>query len=73
VFSRDGATLYLLATRDDGRRGVWSVPMAGGTARLVVSADDPGLSLFGALSVGPDRLYATVSQYESDVWVMRLR
>jgi hypothetical protein len=24
-------------------------------------------------SVGPDRLYLTVSQYESDIWVAKLR
>jgi hypothetical protein len=29
--------------------------------------------LLGAISVGRDELYATVSEYESDIWVMSLR
>ncbi len=63
VFSRDGATLYVIAAQEDGRRGVWGIPVGGGPARLVVSSDDPALFFFGFLSVGPDRLYATVSEY----------
>ena len=73
VFSRDGATLYMLATRADGQLGLWGIPMAGRTPRLVVSAGDAALSLYGALSVSTDRLFATVSELEGDVWVMRLR
>jgi Tol biopolymer transport system component/DNA-binding SARP family transcriptional activator len=72
-YSRDGVTLYLVAAHEDGRKGIWGIPVGGGAARLVASSDDPALSFFGSLSIGPDRLYATVSQYESDVWAMRLR
>jgi serine/threonine-protein kinase len=72
-YSRDGHTIYLPATHRDGRRGVWAVPASGGPARLVVAADDPAVALMGALSVGPDRLYVTVAEYESDIWVAKLR
>jgi len=72
-FSRDGAVLYIFAAHDDGRRGIWAIPWRGGTPRLLVADDDPARALYGAISVGPDRLYATVSEYESDVWVMNLR
>lgn len=72
-YSRDGGTLYVMAAHEDGRRGVWGIPVGGGTPYLVVSSDDPALSFFGSLTVGPARLYATVSEYESDVWAMRLR
>lgn len=72
-FSRDGATVYLTATHQDGRSGIWAIPMAGGAARLVIADDQPSLSFLGALSVGPDRLYATVSEYECDIWATRLR
>ena len=41
--------------------------------RLVIAYDDPVLAAPGFLSVGPDRLYLTVSQYESDIWVMKLK
>jgi len=71
-FSRDGRTIYVAAVRRDGRRGFWAMPASGGAARLVVAADDPAAVLFGRLSVGPDRLYLTVSQYESDIWVANL-
>jgi len=39
----------------------------------VMASDDPALDLFGPLAVGRDRLYATLSEYESDIWVARLR
>ena len=61
---------------DGARSGIWSWPAAGGTPRLVVSYDDPSLSALtwpGALNVGRDRLYITVTQSESDVWVMDLK
>jgi len=72
LYSRDGATLYLVAAHEDGREGIWGIPVGGGAAHLLVSSDDPALSFFGSLSLGPDRLYATVSQYESDVWTMQM-
>jgi serine/threonine-protein kinase len=73
-YSRDGRTIYSVATHPDGREGVWAVPAAGGTPRLVIAFDDPALANpWGAFSVGPDRLYLTVAQYESDIWVANLR
>ena len=74
-FSRDGRTMYFGATHRDGRAGIWAMPATGGPARLVIAFDDPSLAAAagGFISVGPDRLYLTVSQYESDVWVANLR
>ena len=72
-FSRDGRTLYIAAFPPSGNGGVWAMPAAGGPARVVVAFDDPAVVSYGTLSVGPDRLYLTVSQYESDIWVARLR
>jgi Tol biopolymer transport system component len=74
-YSRDGRTVYLSAVHQDGRTGVWALPAAGGPARLVIAFDDPALpaALGGNISFGPDRLYLTVSQYESDIWVANLR
>jgi hypothetical protein len=40
-------------------------------ARLVVLSDDATL-VAAALSVGPDRLYVTVSECESDIWAAKL-
>jgi Tol biopolymer transport system component len=73
-FSRDGRTLYAVADHQDGRRGVWAIPMAGGAPHLVVAFDDSALaSFFDYVTVGPEHLYLTVSQYESDIWVANLR
>jgi len=72
-FGPDGRTLFLNGTHRDGRVGVWALPQQGGAARLVVASDDPALAPFGlGISVGRDRLYLTVSEYESDVWVAKL-
>ena len=71
-FSRDGRSLYLLARDRDGRSGVWAVPVTGEAPRLVVAADDPALSFLGPLSVSRTRLYVTVTETESDIWVARL-
>jgi len=71
LFSRDGRTVYSWGVRD-GRRGVWGIPVPAGEPRLVVAFDDPALDPF-LFSIGPDRLYLTVSQYESDIWVAKLK
>jgi TolB protein len=74
-YSRDGRTIYASGVHQDGRQGVWAIPSTGvGEPRLVIEYDDPTLvNYWGFLSVGPDRLYLTVAQYESDIWVARLR
>ena len=72
-FSRDGRTMYVWGNSEDGRKGIWAISMAGGPTRLVVAFDDPTLLGTGWFSVGPDRLYVTVSHYESDVWVATLK
>jgi hypothetical protein len=49
------------------------MPLYGGAPRLIVAFDDPALVADFGLSVGRDRLYLTVSQYESDIWVANLK
>jgi Tol biopolymer transport system component len=72
-YSRDGRTIFALAVHSDGRRGIWAIPVAGGAPRLVISHDDPSLeNHIENMSVGPDRMYLIVSQYESDIWVANL-
>jgi Tol biopolymer transport system component/tRNA A-37 threonylcarbamoyl transferase component Bud32 len=71
-YARDGRTIYVSGTHRDGRQGVWAIPVAGGAPRLVVASDDPAL-VATFLSVSSDRLYLAVSQYESDIWVAKLK
>jgi len=72
-YARDGKTIYYAATDQADRRGIWALPVAGGRARLVVAFDDPALAWLGGLLVGPDRLYLTVGEHQSDIWVATLR
>ena len=69
-FTRDGKTLYILAAHRDGRQGIWAIPTSGGGSRLAVAGD---LGLIEGFSVGRDRLYLNISEYESDIWVATLR
>ena len=74
-YSRDGRTLYTTGAHRDGRTGIWSMPALGGAAKLAVLFDDPTLVLptISDLGIGRDRLYLAVSEYESDIWVAKLR
>jgi hypothetical protein len=72
-YSRDGRTIYAIASRQGGPFGIWAVPVAGGPARLVVAFDDPAVVTTGSFSVGRDQLYVTVSEFESDIWVAKLQ
>jgi eukaryotic-like serine/threonine-protein kinase len=71
-FSRDGSAIYIVATHEDGSRGLWWFPAGGGDPAEVVAFDDPGTYAPGPFSVGPDRIYLTIAEYESDIWVMDL-
>jgi Tol biopolymer transport system component len=71
-FSSDGSRLYVVGAQEDGSRGVWWIPVDGGDATKVVAFDDPSLTVAGYLTVGPEDLYLTISEYESDIWVMDL-
>jgi Tol biopolymer transport system component len=74
-FGRDGKSLYVPAAHQDGRQGIWAIPLAGGPARLVVAFDDPVLTSPTPtyISLDGDRLFLAVADYESDIWVARLR
>jgi serine/threonine-protein kinase len=72
-FSPDGSRIYFLGAHEDGSRGVWWIPANGGDATQVVAFDDPSVAVLeGFLTVGPENLYLTVAEYESDIWVMDL-
>jgi len=71
-FSPDGSEVYLLVVFGPAP-GVWSFPVTGGEATQLVAFDDPSLSVLDfAFTVGADRFYITISEYESDIYVMDL-
>jgi Tol biopolymer transport system component len=71
-FSRDGSRIYVVGIHDDGSRGLWWFPTDGGEPTKVVAFDDPATYAPGMFSVGPDRIYLTIAEYESDIYVMDL-
>ena len=71
-FSPDGSRIYVVATHEDGSAGVWWISTKWGDATKVVAFDDPSLIVPGYLTVGPEHLYLTIAEYESDIWVMDL-
>jgi Tol biopolymer transport system component len=75
-FSADGSEIYFFRRPAD-EWGIWSMPVAGGELTKLVAFDDPTFTVLthawdNPLTVGPDRFYLTIAQYESDIWVMDL-
>jgi len=70
VFAAGGRELYFKSHDARGRASFWSIPAAGGRPRLLVRFDDPARSSnrFDFASDG-ERLYFTVEDRQSDVWV----
>jgi Tol biopolymer transport system component len=69
-FSRDGSTIYAYGIHEDGSEGIWAIPAQGGEPNLTVAFDDDEIGGVMWFSVGPDNLYVTVQEAESDIWVM---
>jgi Tol biopolymer transport system component len=71
-FSWDGSLIYYIAQEEDGTEGIWSIPVSGGDPTPVIVFDDPAVEVSAPFTVGPDAIYVTVSEYESDIWVADL-
>jgi serine/threonine-protein kinase len=69
-FSWDGSTIYVYGTHEDGSEGIWAISPQGGEVDLAVAFDDAEIGGLRFISAGPDRLYVTVGETESDIWVM---
>ncbi len=72
-WSSDGRSLYFKSHDSAGNAQFWSVPIASGIPTLLLTLNDPTQRSFRpewALKAG--RMYYTVEDRESDIWVMRL-
>ncbi|HEU4721783.1 MAG TPA: protein kinase, partial [Gemmatimonadaceae bacterium] len=70
-WSEDGRTIYFKSHDPQGRASFWSVPAAGGTARLLVRFDDPKRPSYRQQwALGRNRMYFPVEDRQADVWVM---
>ena len=73
MWSRDSQTIYYKAYDRDRQSSIWSVPVAGGAARLLVRFDDPSRrSPRREFATDGQRFYFTVARDESDIWAMEL-
>jgi serine/threonine-protein kinase len=70
-FSRDGHSIFFWGVLEN-RFGIAAIPTQGGEPRMVVVREHPALRENGLFSTGPDNLYVTVVEQESDIWVMDL-
>ncbi|MEO5824611.1 MAG: protein kinase [Gemmatimonadales bacterium] len=70
IFAASGRELYFKSHDASGRAAFWSIPVTGGRPRLIVRFDDPARSSnrFDFASDGR-RLYFTLEDRQSDVWV----
>jgi serine/threonine-protein kinase len=71
-FSPDGSRIYMFGREMDGSPGIWWIPSGGRKPTKAVALDDSSRTVEEYLTVGPERLYFTVGEYESDIWVMDL-
>jgi Tol biopolymer transport system component/tRNA A-37 threonylcarbamoyl transferase component Bud32 len=74
-WSRDGARIYFKAHDPQGRASIWWISTTGaGTPHVVVRFDDPNRPSFRPNWVmGPDRIYFTIEERESDISVMEVK
>jgi hypothetical protein len=73
-WGRDGRDIFFKSHDARGRASIWSVPAQGGTPRLRVHFDDlTRPSYRPQWALGRDRLFFSVEDRQSDVWVMDVR
>jgi Tol biopolymer transport system component len=73
VFAPDGRELYFKSHDARGRASFWSIAVSGGRPRRLVRFDDPAWSSnrFDFTTDGR-RLYFTVEDRQSDVWIAEI-
>jgi TolB protein len=73
AWSEDGRTIYYKAQESAGASSMWSVPASGGEPEALVHFDDPARpSMRREFAYHEERFYFTLTEYESDIWMMEL-
>ena len=70
-WSRDGNTIYFIAVNDQEDESFWAVPVDGGSPRIIVDLTGVKTGI-GISAVDDNRIYYTISEIESDIWVLDL-
>jgi Tol biopolymer transport system component/tRNA A-37 threonylcarbamoyl transferase component Bud32 len=72
-WSDDGRSIYYKALNGERDSSFWSVPAEGGKPKLLVRFDDPGRkSVRIEFATDGSRLFFTLTENKSDIWVMDL-
>jgi TolB protein len=71
-WSRDGRFVFFIGTDSTGVESLYAIPAQGGSPREVVRFDDPTKNVWPMYSLGEDRVYFSVREVESDIYVMDL-
>jgi Tol biopolymer transport system component/tRNA A-37 threonylcarbamoyl transferase component Bud32 len=72
-WSADGGTIYYKGNNAEGVSSFWSVPAVGGKPKLLVRFDDPRRkSVRPEFASDGSRLFFTLTDNKSDLWVMDL-
>ena len=70
-WSADSRTLYFKSHDPRGNASIWEIPITGGTPKLLLRVDDPARPSYRPeWVVGAGRMYFTIQDRQSDVWVM---
>jgi Tol biopolymer transport system component len=70
-WSGDGKSVLFKSHDAAGNASIWSVPLLGGERKLRVRFDDPARPSYRTTWwLGKKRIYFTVEDRQSDVWVM---
>ena len=75
-YAPDGSRIYFRGTVGsiNPRFSIWELPASGGTAREVIRFDDPyHLPLYGSFGTDGQRLFFTLDERESDIWVADIK
>ena len=73
AWSEDGRAIYYKAQQPDGASSIGSVPASGGEPQVLVHFDDPARpSMRREFAHDGERFYFTLTEHESDIWMMAL-
>ena len=71
LWSADSRTIYFKSHDTQGNAAFWSIPMTGGKPSLLTRFNDPLRPSYRPLwGLGPDHMYFTLDERQSEVWVM---
>ena len=69
LWSPDEREIYFTTVDPTGVRGLYAVSAAGGTPRPLILFDDPSKQMPFSFSISGDRIYLSVTEYDSDIFV----